>query len=122
MGDAACAPPDRPACAGCDCRAGPSNRRTAGVMLAASRFRAWSLAAAVFVVTDFGTAQVLKRVYLPWYPHKAAKAREKENAAIEREYRVPSNVYHHDLAKQRAVTGAWGNVRYPVRTNSLGFR
>lgn len=41
----------------------------------------------------------------------------------ERQYRESSDVYHHGLAKMKAVDDArWGGRVYPVRTNSLGFK
>jgi lysophospholipase L1-like esterase len=43
-------------------------------------------------------------------------------AAPASDYRVASPLYHHDLRPNVSVTAAWGDHRYPMRTNSLGFR
>jgi len=38
-------------------------------------------------------------------------------------YRCPHPVYHHDLRRRVSFDAArWGNLVYPMRTNSLGFR
>lgn len=37
-------------------------------------------------------------------------------------YRVASPVYHHDLRPGVGATAAWGSLRYPMITSSLGFR
>src|SRR5215510_1462619 len=42
--------------------------------------------------------------------------------AIERRYRIPSPVYHHDLRPNQATVGAWGDAPYALYTNSLGFK
>ena len=43
--------------------------------------------------------------------------------SIERQYRVPSDIYHNDLAEKVMVDNVrWGFLTYKVRTNSLGFR
>jgi len=41
---------------------------------------------------------------------------------VERMYRRPSDSYHHGLAPNVDVVGVWGDRRYPLRTNSLGFK
>ena len=42
---------------------------------------------------------------------------------IEKTYRVVSNIYHHDLAKNVYLENAiWGDAKYTVATDSLGFR
>jgi len=45
-----------------------------------------------------------------------------EGKALEQRYRIAHPYYHHDLAAGYDGTGAWGPIRYAVRTNSLGFR
>lgn len=41
----------------------------------------------------------------------------------EKEYRIPSNYYHHGLKPNINITKTlWGNVFYPIATNSLGFK
>jgi hypothetical protein len=41
----------------------------------------------------------------------------------EKEYRIPSTVYHHDLKPNVIIPEtSWGNVIYSVKTNSLGFK
>jgi len=47
----------------------------------------------------------------------------KKNREIERTYRIHSDIYNHDLAKNKCVNNAkWGNITYKVCTNSLGFK
>ncbi|MDY6824966.1 MAG: hypothetical protein SWH68_14400 [Thermodesulfobacteriota bacterium] len=63
-------------------------------------------------------------VFVMIYYHRQKAALEHEgimNAAFT--YRIDSPVYHHDLAKKQIVkTATWGNRRYRLCTNSLGFR
>ena len=41
----------------------------------------------------------------------------------EKEYRIPSNYYHHDLKPNVSIPKtSWGNIIYPIDTNSLGFK
>lgn len=37
-------------------------------------------------------------------------------------FRCPHHFYHHDLLPNREKITKWGNVTYPIYTNSLGFR
>lgn len=67
--------------------------------------------AAVLLLLDVGLAQVGKVLVDTW-----------ELRAPERTYRIPSELYHHDLAKEADVRATWGGIRYPYLTNSLGFR
>ncbi len=55
------------------------------------------------------------------YPfHEIWRQRAK---TVEMTYRIPSDVYHHDLAPNVEVKDAWwGHTRYAVATDSLGFR
>jgi len=41
---------------------------------------------------------------------------------IEKNYRIKSDIYHHDLAKMVDATGIWGIKQYKILTNSLGFK
>jgi lysophospholipase L1-like esterase len=65
----------------------------------------------VLLIVDVGAAQVLKQLLPGW-----------NTTATERRYRVPSDVYHHDLAKSADAVAMWGGTRYRVRTNSRGFK
>jgi len=71
------------------------------------------LALVVVAVCDVLFAQVAKLV-LP--------ASERIQREQERLYRVKSNMYHHDLAKNASQHGVWGGRFYPIFTNSLGFK
>ena len=42
--------------------------------------------------------------------------------SIERKYRTPSHIYHHDLKRNANAPAIWGPRRYQMITNSLGFR
>jgi lysophospholipase L1-like esterase len=68
------------------------------------------LAGAWYLLLDVGAAQVLRSTPL-WGPE-----------AVERRYRIDHPVYHHDLASNVNLTGFWGGIAYPLKTNSLGFR
>ena len=37
-------------------------------------------------------------------------------------FRTPHPFYHHDLVQNQTATARWGNIEYPMFTNSLGFR
>ena len=37
-------------------------------------------------------------------------------------WRIESNLFHHDLKKNINVKESWGNYKYELITNSLGFR
>ena len=75
-----------------------------------SRLRDVLFGCAVYLSLDIGAAQVLKHTSM-WDPD-----------AVERRYRKPVSPYHHGLAENVNLMGQWGSIRYPVRTNSLGFR
>jgi len=52
-----------------------------------------------------------------------SKAAVETQTRVQRGFRVPSELYDHDLAKNAAVENViWGSTRYRVYTNSLGFR
>ena len=72
--------------------------------------RELALALAVYAVLDLSAAGLLRSTPL-WGPE-----------AIERRYRVSHPLYHHDLAPGTDLVATWGGIRYPLRTNSLGFR
>jgi lysophospholipase L1-like esterase len=80
-------------------------------------FKQWliniGIAVGVVVATDAGLAQI--------YNHFSDGCRPD---LIDRsdEYRISSPIYHHDLAKNIRLDGAWGKICYTFRTNSLGFR
>lgn len=68
---------------------------------------------------DIAAANIYKLIYGYSWP-----ARYKGQAATnERRYRIPSEVYHHDLAPGVEFEDArWGPRQYRIRTNSLGFK
>ena len=72
-----------------------------------------SLVLAVFAITlcDLGLAQMAKLAF-PWWSGKNQ----------ERTYRIQSEIYHHDLAKNKSVRAVWGSINYEYHTNNLGFR
>lgn len=72
------------------------------------------LALCVFVVLDFGTAQLAKWLVDGWRV-------ETENERLRR-VRVRIDPYHHGLAPGVDESILWGAHRYRVCTNSLGFR
>lgn len=45
-----------------------------------------------------------------------------DHIALERKFRVRSDIYHHDLAPNTDAQGVWGRHLYPVHTNALGFK
>jgi lysophospholipase L1-like esterase len=63
------------------------------------------------LVSDVLVAQLAKTFWDLWDVRK-----------FEAAYRVRSAAYHHDLATNVAAIGIWGRRRYPIWTNSLGFR
>jgi GDSL-like Lipase/Acylhydrolase family len=65
----------------------------------------------VLVLSDVLLAQVAKAILHLW-----------DVRNVERMYRVQSPIYHHDLARNQETMGLWGVKRYPMRTNSLGFK
>ena len=70
----------------------------------------------IIIGLDFFVANVFKR--LTGYPWKSYGQQK-----IEKLYRIPSDNYHHDLLKNKAVDNVpWGHLSYNVRTNSLGFK
>ena len=41
---------------------------------------------------------------------------------LNKDWRIKSNIYHHDIKKNINVTESWGSLKYSLITNSLGFR
>jgi hypothetical protein len=78
------------------------------------RARQWLLAACTFVVADVLAARAVLHVW----PEVDAPPPEVE----ERQYRVESALYDHDLASMFDGFARWGPVRYHIATNSLGFK
>lgn len=82
--------------------------------MTAHRVKSLALFLFVLVLMDGLLAQAYKLVRDP-----------DETAALmenERRFRIASPVYHHDLAPNAVGEVIWGARRYPLRTNSLGFR
>ncbi len=69
----------------------------------------------LFCLVTVGTDAALARAYRWLVPPFDFRG-------IERAYRRPSDLYHHGLAPNVDLVGAWGSRRYPLRTNSLGFK
>ncbi|MFA5388378.1 MAG: hypothetical protein WC312_01330 [Candidatus Omnitrophota bacterium] len=78
----------------------------------------------IFILTviftlDFLSANIYSLINR--YPFYARGQKKKEE--MDRVYHVRSAIYHHDLARNKAVDyGARGNYRHIVYTNSLGFK
>ncbi len=67
----------------------------------------------IFLATDIIGKNILKCYFKSYF---------KKNDH-EKEYRIPSNYYHHDLKPNVNIPKTtWGNTFFPVATNSLGFR
>jgi hypothetical protein len=72
--------------------------------------------------------QLFGRVDAPYVPPTVdaelrAERMQKLVAQAERQYRIKSPVYHHGLARNKSIDDArWGITKYPLRTNSLGFK
>ncbi|MBI5056260.1 MAG: hypothetical protein HZB61_06585 [Nitrospirae bacterium] len=73
----------------------------------------------VIMSLDVTSANVYKVIFgYPFYQRA-----EKEAERIEKTCRTKSGIYHHDLKKKISVKNAiWGNRRYSILTDSLGFR
>lgn len=70
------------------------------------------IAVGVVVATDLAFAQIYKQF--------SYQCRPDIDWSVP--LRIPSSIYHHDLAKNYRLDYAWGKRRYPIQTNSLGFR
>lgn len=73
--------------------------------------RALLLGVTLTLTADVSLAQIGKLVSNVW-----------DTTRVERAYRVRSEQYHHDLAPNQEAIGLWGIRKYPVYTNSLGFK
>ncbi len=86
--------------------------------------RRWLLAVICFCVSDALCAHILIRVKpeidLPIAERQRIARLAQES--VEREYRIESSVFDHDLAKQFDGVAWWGPLRYHITTNSLGFK
>lgn len=65
----------------------------------------------VFVLADLGFAQIGKALVPGW-----------ELRAHRLKFRVSDPVFHHGLAPSVTQVDRWGNIGYPLFTNSLGLR
>ncbi|GAB6268701.1 MAG: hypothetical protein STSR0002_14430 [Smithella sp.] len=71
----------------------------------------------LLVIILFATDIIGKNVFKYYY-----KVQYKKNNH-EKEYRIPSNYYHHDLKPNVSIPkNSWGIISAPVATNSLGFK
>ncbi|MBI5056259.1 MAG: SGNH/GDSL hydrolase family protein [Nitrospirae bacterium] len=70
-------------------------------------------------VLDVTIAKTYKIIFgYPWYERNI-----QNKIAAEKSFRIYSEIYHHDLAKNKSVDNAsWGNITYRVFTDSLGFK
>ncbi|MBW2273652.1 MAG: SGNH/GDSL hydrolase family protein [Deltaproteobacteria bacterium] len=72
--------------------------------------------------------ELFGRVDAPFVPPTVdaelrAERMQKLVAQAERQYRIKSPIYHHDLARNKSIDAArWGVGKYRLRTNSLGFK
>ena len=67
----------------------------------------------IFLATDIIGKNILKYYFKSQF----------RNSNHEKEYRITSNYYHHDLKPNVNIPKTvWGNVSYPIATNSLGFK
>jgi lysophospholipase L1-like esterase len=86
--------------------------------------RRWLLALVALGAADFIGAHVLIRVRpnidLPFVERQRLARLQQES--VERQYRIESAVFDHDLAKQFDGYAWWGPLRYRITTNSLGFK
>ncbi len=67
-------------------------------------------------VLDFAAGRFL--IYLESHHNAAIKKMQEAEHAI----RTSSTIYHHDLKPLKSARVLWGNLRYTLTTNSLGFR
>jgi len=68
----------------------------------------------IFVLLDFSV--------LPIYNFFSNRNNQNE-VSLEKTYRIPSNIYHHDLLKNANIKNAsWGNRKYQIFTNNFGFK
>jgi len=86
--------------------------------------RRWLLALIALGAADLIGAHVLSRmrpdIDLPLAERQRLARLQQES--VERQYRIESAVFDHDLAKQYDGFAWWGPLRYRITTNSLGFK
>ena len=70
------------------------------------------------VLSDFVLANIYKAVTGQSFYTRIVNP----GGAIEKKYRIPSDLYHHDLKKNVSEPAMWGPIAYRMITNSLGFR
>ena len=69
------------------------------------------------------TAANLYKLFLGYEFYERNKIKIERSQRIEKEYRIASDIYHHDLAKNIYFeNGKWGGKNYTVATDSLGFK
>lgn len=67
----------------------------------------------IFLATDIIGKNIFKYYYKSYF----------KKHDHEKEYRISSNYYHHGLKPNVNIPKtSWGNIIYPIATNSLGFR
>jgi hypothetical protein len=89
-------------------------RPPAGASTARLRALLALLTLAVIAIIDVGAGNLRTRMR-----NNAAAEAER----LESRYRTPNPRYHHDLKPNMSTDSAmWGPIRYPVTTNSLGFK
>jgi hypothetical protein len=81
-------------------------------LVSEKRWASWVLAAVVAIISDLVCGFAATRIL-------AARA---ASGASDREFRIASPIYHHDLKPKTEGIGVWGARRYRVVTNSLGFK
>ena len=72
----------------------------------------------VLVLVSFGVFVLLPDVLVA----QAIKLIVKSPTEMERTYRIKHATFHHVLEPGIETSGIWGNRRYPIETNSLGFK
>ena len=76
----------------------------------------------LFLILDVLTAHTYRWIVGYRWCDRYLEARRRQSEIV-RSYRAPSDIYHHDLAKNVSLQKTtWGEIGYPIRTNSLGFR
>lgn len=66
---------------------------------------------------------VAANLYKLYFGHVFHDRRQHQFQRIEKTYRIKSDIYHHDLAKNVYVKNAiWGDREYAIATDSLGFK
>ena len=68
-----------------------------------------------FLIIDFTLTSLLFKKTTFW-------DKVNQNYFTKKHWRIESKIYHHDLSKNVNVIERWGNLKYNLTTNSLGFR